>query len=136
MTKRELAYFKVAGAISETSNHPQYKIGAAVVLKHRVVSSGANSDTKTHPLQKQYNKYRFEEDSPHKCHAELTALLPLIRDNVDLSNASIFVYREHKNHTLACARPCRSCMNLIRDLGIKRVFYTVEGGYTQKDPRF
>jgi deoxycytidylate deaminase len=136
MTKKELAYFKVAGAMSETSDHPQYKIGAAVVLKHRVVSSGTNSDTKTHPLQKQYNKYRFAADSPHKCHAELIALLPLIKDNVDLSNASIFVYRKHKNHRLACARPCKSCMNLIKDVGIKRVFYTTEDGYAREDLKF
>lgn len=133
MTKRELSYFKIAGAVSEMSDHPQYKIGAAVVLKHRVVSSGTNSDTKTHPLQKQYNRYRFTADSPHKCHAELIALLPLIRDSVDLSNASIFVYREHKNHKLACARPCKSCMKLIRDVGIKRVFYTTEDGYARED---
>ena len=58
MTKTERAMFRAAKAVSEMSDHPQYKIGATVVSKHRIISSGANSDTKTHPLQKQYNKYR------------------------------------------------------------------------------
>lgn len=131
MTKTELSYFKAAKAVSEMSNHPQ-QIGAVVTLKHRIVSSGSNSDTKTHPLQKQYNRYRFDEDTPHKCHAELLALLPLIRDGVNLSNASIFIYREHKDHSPACARPCKSCMRLIRDCNIKRLYYTTEDGYAKE----
>jgi deoxycytidylate deaminase len=133
MTRKELSYFKMAQAVSELSDHPKYPIGSVIVMKHRIISSGTNSDTKTHPLQKQYNRYRFSEDSPHKCHAELSALLPLIKDNIDLSSASIFVYREHKNHKLACARPCKSCMALIKDCGITKVFYTTEDGYARED---
>ena len=132
MTKKEMALFRAAKAVSEFGNHHRHKVGAVVVLKHRIISSGCNS-TKTHPLQKQYNQYRFTEDSVHTCHAELVALLPLIKDEVDLSNASIFIYREHKNHTIACARPCKSCMQLIKDCGVKRIFYTTEDGYARED---
>lgn len=132
MTKTERAYFSAAKAISELSDH-KYKIGATVVLKHRIVSSACNSDCKTHPLQKRYNRHRFVEDTPHKCHAELLALVPLIRDGVDLSNASIFTYRQHRNGNLACARPCKSCMELIKDCGITKIFYTTEDGYARED---
>ena len=132
MTKTERAYFSAAKAISTLSDH-KHKIGAAVVLKHRIVSSACNSNCKTHPLQKQYNKYRFTEDSPHKCHAELSALVPLIRDGVDLSSASVFVYREHKSGHPALARPCKSCMALIKDCGITRIFYTTEDGFARED---
>ena len=132
MTRTERAYFSAAKAVSTLSDHKQ-KVGAAVVLKHRIISSACNSDCKTHPLQKQYNKYRFTEDSPHKCHAELSALVPLIRDGVDLSRASIFVYRQHKNGSLAMARPCKSCMALIKDVGINRVFYTTDDGFARED---
>lgn len=133
MSKTERAYFRAARAVSKLSNHPNYKIGAIVVLKHRIISSGYNSDTKTHPLQKRYNQYRFTEDSHHKCHAELSALLPLIKSRMDLSSANIYVYREDKSHCLACARPCPSCMKLIRDCGIKKIFYSTENGYAREN---
>lgn len=129
MTHSNLAYFAAAKAVSELSDHKHYKIGAVVVMNHRIISSASNSNSKTHPLQKKYNKYRFTDDGDHKQHAELAALVPLIRDGVDLSNATIYVYRVHKNGTLAMSRPCPSCMQLIKDVGIKRVFYTTENGY-------
>lgn len=132
MTKSERAYFNAARAVSELSDH-RCKIGAIVVLKHRIVSSACNSDCKTHPLQKRYNRYRFAEDTPHKCHAELLALLPLIKNGVDLSNASIYTYRQHRDGSLACARPCPSCMELIKDVGITRLFYTTEDGFARED---
>ena len=132
MTKKEKALFRAAKSVSTFGSHHRHKVGAVVVMKHRIISSGCNN-MKTHPLQKQYNKYRFDEDSVHTCHAELVALLPLINDGVDLSDASIFVHRSHKNGTLACARPCKSCMELIKDCGIRRIFYTTEDGYARED---
>lgn len=132
MTKTELAYFSAAKAVAELSDHIKYKVGAVVVMNHRIVSSGHNTDSKTHPLQKQYNKYRFTDEGEHKRHAELAALLPLIRDNVDLSRASIFVYRTHKNGDLAMARPCKSCLKLIQDLHIKTIYYTTELGFAKE----
>ena len=129
MTHSNLAYFAAAKAVSELSDHKHYKIGAVVVMNHRIISSASNSNSKTHPLQKKYNKYRFTDEGDHKQHAELAALVPLIRDGIDLSNAAIYVYRVHKNGTLAMSRPCPSCMQLIKDVGIKRVFYTTENGY-------
>ena len=133
MTKKEKAFFRAAKSVSELSDYPKHKIGAVVVSKHRIISSGFNSNIKTHPLQKKYNQYRFAEDSAHKCHAELSALLPLIKDDVDLADASIFTYRKHKNGDLACSRPCKSCMELIKDVGIKKIFYTTEDGYARED---
>lgn len=133
MTRKEESFFRAAKSVSELSDHPKHKVGAIVVLKHRVISSGFNSNVKTHPLQKRYNRHRFSTDSPHKCHAELSALLPLIKENKDLSNAIIYVYRQHKNEELACARPCRSCMELIKDVGIKKIFFTTEDGYARED---
>ena len=129
MTHSNLAYFAAAKAVSKLSDYKHYQIGAVIVMNHRIISSASNSNSKTHPLQKKYNKYRFTDEGDHKQHAELAALVPLIRDGIDLSNAAIYVYRAHKNGTLAMSRPCPSCMQLIKDVGIKRVFYTTEDGY-------
>ena len=68
-SKSHRAYFKAAKAMSKLSDYKQ-KIGCVVVYKHRIISSGFNHH-KTNPLQKKYNKYRFDEDTGfHSVHAE------------------------------------------------------------------
>lgn len=129
LTKRHKTYFEVAKAVSKLSNHRQAHIGACVVYKHRIISTGHNS-TRTHPMQKKYNQYRFDVDTVHSLHAETQALLPLIgRKDIDFSKVSIYIYREHKCGGLALARCCESCYQLIKDLGINRIYYTGEDSY-------
>ena len=40
--------------------------------------------------------------------------------DIDFHNLKLFVYRELKDGSIAMARPCPSCMALIKDLGIKK----------------
>ena len=131
-SKTNLAYFNAAKAISKHSDHPQYKLGCVVVDRHKIISSGANSRSRTHGLQARIDTEHFGCTCPGYKHAEVDALLPLIKKGVDLSKASIYVYREHKNGTLALARPCARCEALLRKYKIKRVFYTVESGFAQE----
>ena len=86
------------------------------------VSSGFNSETKCHRLQAKLDKDYYKTESSGKIHAETSALLPLRR--TDLSRASIFIYRETKNGTKALARPCPCCQKLIKQFGIKHIYYT------------
>lgn len=131
MTKRERAYFGAAKAVSKLSDH-RCQIGCVIVNKHRIVSSGSNSRTKCHGLQARLDKEMFGCESHGPLHAEVDALLPLIRKGVDLSGASLYVYRQHKNGIKACARPCERCEKLIRSAGLKRIFYTVENGIAEE----
>jgi deoxycytidylate deaminase len=132
MTKTERAYFAAAKAMSELSDH-RHKLGVVVVNKHRIISTGFNSDTKCHKVQALLDKDRYGCECPGKIHAETSALLPLIRDNVDLHRATIYIYREHRNGSRALARSCPSCQKLIRQCGIKRMYYTVENGFAYED---
>ena len=127
--KTNKAYFRAAKAVSELSDYPRHKLGCVVVSKHRIISSGCNSKSKCHPLQAKLDMEKYGVVCAGKCHAEISALLPLIRDKVDLSNASIYVFRQHKDGTLAMAKPCSSCQKMIRQLKIKKCFYTIENGY-------
>lgn len=127
--KTNKAYFRAAKAVSELSNYPRHKIGCVVVKGHRIISSSCNSATKCHPLQARLDSEKYGVECPGRVHAEISALLPLIRDKVDLSNASIYIFRQHKNGTLAMAKPCSSCQKVIKQLGIKKVFYSIENGY-------
>ena len=121
MTKKELAYFEAAKAISKLSNHNQ-KMGCVIVNKHKIISSGYNSETKCHRIQAELDMHYYKMHSAGKIHAETSALLPLRR--TDLSKASIFIYRETKDGTKALARPCPCCQKLIKQFGIKHIYYT------------
>ena len=127
--KTNKAYFMAAKAASELSDYPVHKMGCVVIDKHRIISSGCNSKSKCHPLQAKLDTEKYGVECPGKCHAEISALLPLMRDKVDLSNASLYVFRQHKDGTLAMARPCSSCQKVIQQLGIRKIFYSIENGY-------
>ena len=119
-------YFKAAAAMAQLSDFPRVKVGCVAVYGHRIISSGFNT-SKTDPIQKRYNRYRFAEDTPAATHAEIMCLKPLMgRNDIDFKNVDLYVYRAYKNGDTAIARPCLSCMQLVRDLGIRNIYYTNE----------
>lgn len=129
MTRKQKSFFDAAKAVSESSEFPKVHIGCVITEgNHRIISSGCNS-TKTHPLQKQLNRERFEVDSVHTLHAEVSALLPLMKEDIDFSKVEVYTHRNYANGKIAMARPCPSCMKLIKDLGIKKIHYTTSDGY-------
>lgn len=131
LTRSQKSFFDIAKKVSELSTYHRknVKIGCLVVLGHRIIGSGYNSD-KTSPVQRKYNKLRFSEETPHRLHAEISALLPLLNNkDIDFSKVKIFTYREKADHSLGKSRPCKSCMALIKDLGIKHIYYTTDDGY-------
>ena len=129
MTKKQKSFFDAAKAVSKTSDFPRIHIGCVATYgNHRIISSGCNS-TKTHPVQKRLNKERFNADTPHSLHAEVATLLPLLKDDIDFSKIEIYTHRTLANGHLSLARPCPSCMKLIKDLGIRKIWYTTADGY-------
>lgn len=133
ITKSHRAYFKAARVMSELSDFKQYHIGAVAVYGHKIISSGYNSN-KTNPAQKRLNIHRFEADTPATIHAELACLLPLInRKDINFSDISLYIYREYKNGKPAISRPCPSCMALIRQLGIRRIYYSGDNSFINEE---
>lgn len=129
----KIQYFRLARNISELSDFPRNHIGCVVVYKGKVIATGYNC-TKTHPLQRIYNKERFQEDcNPHYMHAETHALCSIRHLDIDWSKVSLYNYREHKDGSFGLARPCKSCMKLIRDIGIKKVCYTTDEGVAEEE---
>ena len=133
-------YFKFAREASKratyTGSHRfSPMIGAVAEYKGSIVATASNTN-KTSPLQARYNVYRFKEsDTLDKAHAE-TSLIQKIRwkfgDSIDWSKVHIYLYREYADGRLGPSRPCPSCMALIRDLGMKKIFYTTEDGYVEE----
>lgn len=132
-SKTRKIYFETAKSVSRMSDFPRVKVGAVAVYKHHIVSSGCNT-RKTDPLQKRYNVYRFSEETPHCAHAELVCLKPLIdRRDIDFKHVDLYVYRADKQGVPLLARPCPSCMQLIKDLGIRNIYYTNDNGYSHEN---
>ena len=133
LSKSHRAYFKAAKAMASLSDFKQHHIGCVAVAGHKIISSGYNS-YKTNPMQKRLNAHRFDVDTNHTIHAELACLLPLInRKDIDFSNLSLYIYREHKSGDLAMSRPCASCEALIRSLGIRNIYYTGNNSYISEE---
>lgn len=129
MTKRDMLFMNIAKEISKLSDSKRQHIGCVAVDGKRILSTASNSE-KTHTLQMRYNSFRGIYNYPHKVHAETRCLAPLIgKPDIDFSKIKLYIYRELKNGTPALARPCKACTQLIKDLGIKNVFYTGDDSY-------
>ena len=133
-TKKQQSFIRVADAVASLSDHKQTKLGCVLVDKHRIVSSGHNSSTRCSPLQKQMDAARFGNSDKHRgpVHAEIACLLPLIRQGYNMSRSDMYIVRHHKNGSLALSRPCTGCMSLLRAIGVRRVFFSVEGGFSEE----
>lgn len=109
-------YLNLAKRLAQKSNHHSYKLGCVVVNKGKVVGLG-------------YNKLKTHPKSNHEwsmIHAEFDAILGVSAS--DLHNAEVLVYREKKNGSVGLAKPCKCCEKMLREAGIKKVYYTNEMG--------
>lgn len=123
-------YFRAAEGMAALSNH-RCKMGCVVVKGHRIISSGHNSATATHAFQARVDGHYFRCDCAGYLHAETDALIPLINNKADLSQATLFVYRK-MGERAGMARPCPRCMGVIRKLGIRKISYSTPDGFAEE----
>jgi len=107
-----------AHAIAMTGNgvgmKSKFRLGAILVHRNSIVSVGMNS-YKTHPLMAARTKWPF-------LHAEQNAIIRAGLDNCE--GLDLYIARVLKNNTLALSKPCKVCIKLIKDVGIKNVYYS------------
>lgn len=108
------------------------KIGAVAVYRRMIIAKGCNQN-KTHPLQQKYNRYRYNISSNHYCpskiHAEMEVVTKIQHLDINFSEVEIYVYRETRDGRKALAKPCLACETALRELGIRRVYYTGNNSY-------
>jgi len=117
MKDKHTKHFNLAKRLAKKSNHPRYQMSCVIVKGNTIISTGYNQ-LKTHPK------------SPHKwnmIHAEFAAVLGT--PAAQLRGSTVYVYRELKNGESALAKPCKSCMKMLSDCEISRVFYSTANGY-------
>ena len=135
MNSRASVAFELARQVAENSDFERAHVGCLITYKGTPVASGCNSH-KTHPMQQKYNKYR-QTNSDNKTfipkrHAEINALSRIKDCDYDPKKLAIYVYRIKKIKKYGMARPCPSCMQAIKDAGIKTIYYTTEDGYAEE----
>jgi tRNA(Arg) A34 adenosine deaminase TadA len=107
-------YMCKAASVAAKSDVAVQKHGAVVVDRStgRVVATGNNH----------YSSHMVQQFT---CHAEIAALLsvrrlpPRIVKRLDL-----YVVRVGQEGSLVQSKPCRACINVIQQFGIRRVYYS------------
>lgn len=126
-------YLDMAKEASKNSDFAKHHLGAVVIYRGSLLATGCNS-CKTSPVQKKYNKLRnYRIEAPfqytNSVHAEVSCLSKIRYLDIDFSKVKLYVYREHKDGIKALARPCPACQKMIKDMGIKEVWFTTENGF-------
>ena len=130
-SNKDYSYWTIAQKISYLSKYEIIHIGCISVYKSQIISTGYNTN-KSHPIQKEYNKFRnFNKNKKilHKEHAEIMCLKYIRYLKINFSKIKLYIYRELQNGDLGNSRPCDACINFIINLGIKHIYYTSKNGF-------
>lgn len=119
MDKKQVDKFiEMAKKASRHGKHDRYLVGAVLVKNGNVLSIGSNSN-KTHPFM-----------GRRTTHAEIACMIG--RRWQDFKHATMFVARTSKvNCRVGMARPCPTCRHVLRDFGIKSIYFTSENGVVE-----
>jgi len=100
--------------VSATHSSCDTRMGCVITKNGTPIGWGFNQ-SKTHP--------HFNHGMKRTIHAEASAILSTGRKTC--KNSVAFVYREHgQTHLPLMAKPCEDCMNLLKEFGVKKVYYT------------
>jgi len=117
------SFIRLAIRAAKRGIHEEYPVGAVIVDKNRVVSTGFNNQHKTHPMIKAIDPHRT-------LHAEIHAIIRSGR--CELQDATVIVYRQSKTGKMAMAKPCPTCQALLKEHGVSRMIYSTPEGWARE----
>lgn len=127
MTKKFIdRLINLADDIESDRPYGRIKVVAFIVYKNKILSFGVNSE-KTSFYQ---YKMRCKADVDNskfiydKTHAEIAAIKKISPSFNDWNHVEILICSKKKDKTFRLSRPCPICERAIRDLGIKKIYYT------------
>lgn len=123
--------YLIAKEMSTKSDFGRSQTGAVAIYRNKVLAVGWNS-LKTSSIQARYNCLRGFDgySSNSSIHAEMMVVNKIKYLDIDFSQVRLFVWRG-KNKPMI-SKPCVACETALRDLGIKRVFYTGDNSYIEE----
>ncbi|HAU85762.1 MAG TPA: hypothetical protein DCW90_09740 [Lachnospiraceae bacterium] len=141
LTKKDYKFFDMARKVAQESDFKNFHLGAVLVYKGRVISTGYNTN-RTHPKQKKYNKYRHFNSSnkpvKNSLHAEMACIVNIpkcVENNIDFTQCKLYIYRisPGKHLQVGLSRPCPACRQAILDKGIRHLYYTGDGSFIHEE---
>jgi len=83
-------------------------------------------------MQKHYNQFRgiYSNNAKYAptLHAEMNCIKQIQNLNIKHSKVKLYIYSTCKDRNSGIARPCAACMEAIKDLGIRDIYYTTDDG--------
>ena len=131
LTKNDLRMIETAKCECYNSDF-RVRVGCVVTYNRSIIARGHNSN-KTHTNQCIYNKIKFDgvtdpDSVISKVHAEIATLSKITNKDIDWSKVRVYTYRIMNKTSYGNARPCKACMSMIKNLGIKHIIYTTNDG--------
>ena len=121
-SKRITRYFELAKNVAFNSGYGKLRHGAVLVKGGSIINTCFNKDK----FCSFGSKFRHRDRGPATIHAELGCILGLSRDVT--VGADIFVCRINKAGEFRNSKPCVMCHEVMKHVGIKRVYYTTNEG--------
>jgi len=103
----------------------RHRLGAIIVKNGKVISSAHNSRRHVSDLPIEWTRRKGTI-----C-AERMVLIKRMGPQKDidkLRGSVVYVGRIGANGCFLYAKPCEACLSMMRDLGVKRIYYTDNGG--------
>jgi len=121
-------FFRIARNEMFKSDH-DIRLGAVLVLNKSQYYVACNSALKTHPIIKKHYPHYVKS-----IHAEISALIKYneVRFGPLPKNTRMYVYREDKNGIMKKSKPCKCCEEILRENGVRKVFYSTQFGFEMK----
>lgn len=123
--------YELARQASLKSDFYRCSTGAVAIYCNKVLTLGWNSE-KTSSIQARYNRERGFDGYSYKSsiHAEMMVINKIKYLDIDFNQVRLFVWRG--KDTPMTSKPCAACEKAIRDIGIRRVFYTGNNSYIEE----
>tara|TARA_Y100000590_G_C15156951_1_gene802079 strand:+ start:193 stop:633 length:441 start_codon:yes stop_codon:yes gene_type:complete len=117
-TKKVKRYFDLARNVAFNSEYGKIRHGALLVKGGSVINTCCNKDK----FCSFGTRFRDPDRGHATIHAELGCVLGMPRSVT--TGADIYVCRINKQGQFRNSKPCAMCHEVLRHVGIKRVYYT------------
>lgn len=103
----------IAIEVATRSTCDRKNVGAVIVRKKTILSTGYNGSIKGLPHCDEVGCEMVDDHCVRTTHAEANAIVQAAKNGVGIDSAEIFV----------TASPCYNCFKLIANSGIKKIYY-------------